>query len=110
MTTEQKEIEKNEEIKISPGDLVRVYVKVREGGKERVQMFEGTVISVRGAGKSRTFTVRKIGAGGIGVERIWPIESPSIERIKVVKGRPQKRAKLYYLRKLTGKEATGAAL
>ncbi|MEX0621696.1 MAG: 50S ribosomal protein L19 [Candidatus Woykebacteria bacterium] len=95
---------------VSPGDLVRVSAKVREGGKERVQAFEGTVIATKGSGNSRTFTVRKIAAGGIGVERIWPLNSPSIAEIKIIKKRPQKRAKLYYIRKLTGKEATGAAL
>ncbi|MCH7541427.1 50S ribosomal protein L19 [Patescibacteria group bacterium] len=94
----------------STGDLVRVNVKVKEGGKERLQAFEGTVIAVRGKDSSRTFTVRKIAAGGIGAERIWPVDSPSIESIKILKKRPQKRAKLYYMRKLTGKEATGAKL
>ena len=96
--------------KISPGDLIRVDIKVKEGDKERIQSFEGTVIAVRGGGVSKTFTVRKIATGGIGVERIWPLNSPVIEKIKVLKKRPQKRAKLYYLRKLTGREATGAAL
>ena len=95
---------------VSPGDLVRVDIKVKEGEKERLQSFEGTVIAVRGAGDSKTFTVRKIASGGIGVERIWPLNSPVIEKIKIVKKRKQKRAKLYYLRKLTGKEATGASL
>jgi len=100
----------NEQEQVSPGDLVRVSVKVKEGGKERIQPFEGTVIAVRGAGDSKTFTVRKIATGGIGVERIWPLNSPSIEKIKIIKKRKQKRAKLYYLRKLTGKEATGTTL
>jgi large subunit ribosomal protein L19 len=100
----------NEQEQVSPGDLVRVSVKVKEGGKERIQPFEGTVIAVRGAGDSKTFTVRKIATGGIGVERIWPLNSPSIEKIKILKKRKQKRAKLYYLRKLTGKEATGTTL
>ena len=95
---------------IVPGDLVRVNTKVKEGGKERIQTFEGTVIKVRGRGASKMFTVRKIASGGIGVERIWPLNSPSIESVKIVKHRPQRRAKLYYLRKLTGREATGAAL
>ena len=100
----------NEQEQVSPGDLVRVSVKVKEGGKERIQPFEGTVIALRGAGDSKTFTVRKIATGGIGVERIWPLNSPSIEKIKIIKKRKQKRAKLYYLRKLTGKEATGTTL
>ena len=96
--------------KIVPGDLVRVNTKVKEGGKERLQIFEGTVIKIRGRGVSKMFTVRKIASGGIGVERIWPLNSPSIESVKIVKHRPQRRAKLYYLRKLTGREATGASL
>ena len=110
MNTNEAEEKTKETSKISPGDLVKVNAKVKEGGKERIQTFEGTVISVRGSGSSRTFTVRKIGSGGIGIERIWPLESPLIESIKVVKHRPQKRAKLYYIRKLTGKEASGSSL
>jgi large subunit ribosomal protein L19 len=100
----------DEKEQVSPGDLVRVSVKVKEGDKERLQAFEGTVIAVRGVGDSKTFTVRKIGSGGIGVERIWPFASPAIEKIKILKKRKQKRAKLYYLRKLTGREATGTSL
>ena len=102
--------ENTKEPVLSPGDLVRVNVKVKEGGKERVQAFEGTVIALKGKGDSAMFTVRKIAAGGIGVERIWPMRSPAIESVKVLKKRPQKRAKLYYLRNLSGKEATGAKL
>lgn len=103
-------MENEEKIKVLPGDLVRVDVKVKEAGKERIQGFEGTVISNRGKDESRTFTVRKIASGGIGVERIWPFNSPAIEKIKVIKSRKQKRAKLYYIRGLTGKEATGKYL
>jgi len=103
MTTEHIE-------SFSPGDLIRVEVKIKEGNKERIQAFEGTVISIRGSGDSKTFTARKIASGGIGVERIWPFSSPSIEKIKVIKKRKQKRAKLYYLRKLIGKEASGSSL
>ncbi len=104
------EKDEKKQVKFSPGDLVRVDVKIKEGGKERVQAFEGTVISIRGIGNSKTFTVRKIGSGGIGVERIWPVESPSIEKLTVLKSRPQKKAKLYHIRSLKGKEATGAFL
>ena len=89
------------------GDLVKVDIKVKEGNKERVQSFQGTVISVRGQGNSKTFTVRKIGSGGIGIERIWPLNSPHIVRIKVVEAKKVRRAKLYYLRGLTGKAALG---
>ena len=108
-TEDQNKIQLREQ-QISAGDSVRVDVKIKEGDKERIQPFEGTVISVRGRLDSKTFTVRKIASGGIGVERIWPLNSPSIEKIKILKKRRQKRAKLYYLRKLTGREATGASL
>lgn len=110
MESEQVETKQKETANLSPGNLVRINVKIKEAGKERLQAFEGTVIAVRGRDASRTFTVRKIASGGIGVERIWPVNSPSIESIKILKKRPQKRAKLYYIRKLTGKEATGASL
>ncbi len=89
----------------SVGDLIRVDVKVKEGNKERIQSFEGTVISRRGSGASETFTVRKIGAGAIGVERIWPVGSPSIQKITVKKENKVKKAKLYHMRGLRGKAA-----
>lgn len=91
----------------SPGDQIRVDVKVKEGNKERLQSFEGTVISRRGFGDSRTFTVRKIGAGGIGVERIWPENSPAIDKISLKRQNKVRRAKLYYMRGLKGKAAQG---
>jgi large subunit ribosomal protein L19 len=87
-----------------PGDSVRVYVKVVEGGRERVQVFEGTVLSRRGSGTRETFTVRKISAG-IGVERTFPLHSPRIARIERTREGKVRRAKLYYLRKRTGKRA-----
>jgi len=96
-----------EEPKVNPGDLVRVSVKVKEGNKERTQVFEGTVISVRGSGDSKTFTVRKIGAAAIGIERIWPIRSPHIQKIEIKKEGKARRAKLYYLRSRKGKAALG---
>lgn len=89
----------------TPGDLVKVEVKVKEGNKERLQAFEGTVISIRGQKDDRTFTVRKIGAAGVGVERIWPLKSPAIEKITVKKKNSVRRAKLYYMRSLKGKAA-----
>jgi large subunit ribosomal protein L19 len=87
-----------------PGDTVKVHVKIREGGKERIQVFQGVVISRRGGGTRESFTVRKISAS-IGVERIFPLHSPTIERIEVVRHGKVRRAKLYYLRTLRGKAA-----
>lgn len=86
------------------GDTVRVHVKVREGEKERVQVFEGLVIGQHRGGARATFTVRKI-AFGQGVERIFPLHSPMIEKIEVVRSARVRRAKLYFLRKLRGKAA-----
>ena len=87
-----------------PGDTIRVMVRVREGDKERLQAFEGIVISKRGGGISENFTVRKVSAG-VGVERIFPIHSPSIATVDVVRRGRVRRAKLYYLRNLSGKAA-----
>lgn len=84
------------------GDTVRVNVRVKEGEKERLQAFEGVVIARRGSGVSETFTVRKI-SNGIGVERIFPVHSPMIADLNVVRRGRVRRAKLYYLRHLTGK-------
>ena len=86
------------------GDQVRVHVKIKEGDKERVQVFEGAVIGRRSAASHSTFTVRKISFGH-GVERIFPLHSPAIEKIEVVRSGRVRRAKLYYLRKLKGKAA-----
>lgn len=88
----------------SPGDNIDVHVRVIEGDKERVQLFSGTVIQMRGAGISKTFTVRKISAG-IGVERTFPLHSPMIASIVKNHSSKVRRAKLYYLRKLRGKAA-----
>lgn len=86
------------------GDLIRVYQKIQEDQKIRTQVFEGTVIAVRGIGSNKSFTVRRIGAGGIGVERIFPLSSPLIEKVEVrAKGRVR-RAKLYYIRTKTSRE------
>ena len=84
------------------GDTLRVSVRVKEGDKERVQAFEGVCIARRGSGVSETFTVRKV-SNGVGVERIFPVHSPMIADLAVVRRGQVRRAKLYYLRKLTGK-------
>jgi large subunit ribosomal protein L19 len=87
-----------------PGDTVRVHVKVREGEKERIQVFEGVVIGRRGGGVRESFTVRKV-SYSVGVERVFPLHSPSIARIEIVRHGRVRRAKLYYLRNLRGKAA-----
>ncbi len=87
-----------------PGDTLRVQVRVREGDKERLQAFEGVCIGRRGGGIAETFTLRKV-SSGVGVERIFPVHSPSLASIKVVRRGRVRRAKLYYLRNLSGKAA-----
>ena len=87
-----------------PGDTVRVMVRVKEGEKERTQAFEGVVIAKRGGGIEETFTVRKISAG-VGVERVFPLHSPMMASVEVVRRGRVRRAKLYYLRNLRGKAA-----
>jgi large subunit ribosomal protein L19 len=87
-----------------PGDTVKVHVRVVEGGKERIQIFQGVVIARRGGGTRETFTVRKM-SGGIGVERIFPLHGPIIDHIEVARQGKVRRAKLYYLRGLRGKAA-----
>ncbi len=87
-----------------PGDNIAVSYKIIEGAKERIQIFKGDVIQIKGAGLSKTFTVRKM-SSGVGVERIFPMESPNIAEIKILKRGRVRRAKLYYLRGLVGKKA-----
>ncbi len=86
------------------GDTVKVHVRVREGARERIQMFEGVVIARKHGGLSETFTIRKV-SSGIGVERIFPLHCPSVEKIEVLRHGRVRRAKLYYLRKRSGKSA-----
>jgi large subunit ribosomal protein L19 len=99
--TEEMKIERPE---FNSGDHVKIHVRVIEGDKERIQPFEGDVISIRGAGMAKTFTVRKI-SSGVGVERIFPFYSPKIAKIEVLKKGDVRRAKLFYLRNLSGKAA-----
>ena len=90
--------------KIWPGDSVRAHVKVREAGKERIQLFEGTVISCKNGGIGETITLRKI-SNGVGVERTFPLHSPNVAKFEVVRRGRVRRAKLYYLRDKVGKDA-----
>ncbi len=87
-----------------PGDTVRLHIRIKEGERERIQVFEGLVIARRGSGISETFTVRKV-SYGVGVERIFPLHSPFIEKIEVLRRGKVRRAKLYYIRSLSTKAA-----
>ncbi|NLA76297.1 MAG: 50S ribosomal protein L19 [Clostridiales bacterium] len=89
---------------ITIGDTVKVHVKIREGERERVQIFEGTVIARRGSGVSETFTVRRV-SYGVGVERVFPVHSPNVVKVETVRAGKVRRAKLYYLRDRVGKSA-----
>jgi large subunit ribosomal protein L19 len=100
----ESEYKKNEFPEFTPGDTIKVHIRVVEAQKERIQIFQGTVIQVRGKGTGKTFTVRKI-SGGTGVERIFPYHSPSIAKVEVVKRGKTRRAKLFYLRQRKGKAA-----
>lgn len=95
---------KSELPKFAIGDTVRVSVRIKEGERERIQMFEGTVIAKKHGGISETFTVRRF-SYGVGVERVFPIHSPFVEKVEVVRKGKVRRAKLYYLRQRTGKAA-----
>ena len=86
------------------GDVVKVHVKIREGERERIQMFEGTVIARKGSGVSETFTVRRV-SYGVGVERVFPVNSPNVAKVEIVRRGKVRRAKLYYLRDRVGKAA-----
>ncbi len=99
----EKEYLKEDIPEIRPGDTVKLYLRVREGNRERTQVFQGIVIGIRGSGLSRTITVRRIASGGIGVERIVPLHSPVLQKIEVVRKGKVRKAKLYYLRNIRGK-------
>ena len=100
----EQENMKSELPKLRIGDFVKVHVKVIEGNRERIQVFDGTIIGMHGKGINKAFTVRKL-SSGIGVERIFPIHSPKIENVEVVRHGKIRRAKLYYLRDRLGKSA-----
>lgn len=100
----EKEYLNKELPELNPGDTVRVSVRIVEGNKERTQAFEGTIIKKRGSGAGKTITVRKI-FQGVGVERVFPVYSPRVEKIAIVRHGDVKKAKLYYLRERSGKAA-----
>lgn len=89
---------------INVGSTVRVHVKIREGERERIQVFEGTIIAVKGSGVSSTFTVRRV-SYGVGVERVFPVHSPNVAKVEVIRNGKVRRSKLYYLRDRVGKSA-----
>lgn len=89
---------------INIGDTVKVHVKIREGERERIQVFEGTVIAKRGGGVSETFTVRRV-SYGVGIERVFPLHSPNVAKVELVRSGKVRRSKLYYLRDRVGKAA-----
>lgn len=90
--------------KFNVGDTVKVYGKIKEGNRERVQVFEGTVLKIQGGSNRETFTVRKI-SNGVGVEKTWPMHSPNVEKVEVVRTGKVRRTKLNYLRNRVGKKA-----
>ena len=97
-------VEKLELPNFNAGDNITVYYKIKEGGKERIQFFKGDIIQRKGSGSTETFTIRKI-SNGISVERIFPVNSPNIDKIEVNKYGKVRRARIFYLRELTGKKA-----
>ena len=101
---EEQFVEKKELPSFSSGDTITVYYEIREGEKTRIQFFKGVVLQRRGSGSTETFTIRKM-SGSIGVERICPINSPSIQKIEINKRGKVRRARIFYFRNLTGKKA-----
>jgi len=100
------EVAANENIpSLEPGDIVSVHVKIKEGNRERIQEFKGTVLFVRGNGNNASFTVRRIASNGIGVERTFLTRSPRIDKVVIERRNKVRRARLYYLRERTGKSA-----
>ena len=100
------EVPANENIpSLEPGDIVSVHVKIKEGNRERIQEFKGTVLFVRGSGNDSSFTVRRVASNGIGVERTFLTRSPRIEKVVIERRNKVRRARLFYLRERTGKSA-----
>lgn len=95
---------KEERPNINVGDVVKVHVKIREGERERIQIFEGTIIARKGSGISETFTVRRV-SYGVGVEKVFPVNSPNVAKVELVRSGKVRRSKLYYLRDRVGKAA-----
>lgn len=95
---------KEERPNINIGDVVKVHVKIREGERERIQIFEGTIIARKGSGVSETFTVRRV-SYGVGVEKVFPVNSPNVAKVELVRSGKVRRSKLYYLRDRVGKAA-----
>ena len=100
---EQEQLKENVP-ELNVGDTVKVYGKIKEGNRERIQVFEGTIIKVQGTGVRATFTVRK-NSNGVGVEKTWPVHSPNVEKVEIVRSGKVRRAKLTYLRGRIGKAA-----
>lgn len=95
---------KEERPNINVGDVVKVHVKIREGERERIQIFEGTIIARKGSGVSETFTVRRV-SYGVGVEKVFPVNSPNVAKVELIRSGKVRRSKLYYLRDRVGKAA-----
>jgi large subunit ribosomal protein L19 len=105
-SVEQQQLKSEDEFpRLRPGDLVRVHIRIFEGGKERTQIFQGTVMRLRKGGANANFTVRRIAAHGVGVERTFPVHSPRIVKVEILRHSHVRRAQLYYLRDRTGKAA-----
>jgi large subunit ribosomal protein L19 len=102
--TEEQLVEKKQHPEFKSGDTITVSYKIREGNKERLQLFQGVVLQRKGSGATETFTIRKI-SNGVGVERIFPVNSPKIEKIEVNKRGVVRRARIFYLRNIFGKKA-----
>lgn len=105
-SVEQQQLKSKEDVpELRPGDLVRVHILIFEGGKQRTQIFQGTVMRLRKGGANANFTVRRVAAHGVGVERTFPLHSPRVTKVEVLRHSHVRRAQLYYLRERRGKAA-----